>query len=120
MTTALRPGRSGTWQEMAPLVTVASTSLHLTDASPDSASATSPVTCSVELVVVAPLIGALSATVGGVKSRFTVTGSCVWWPTLSSARPVTVCPAPSSLNVVGGEQKVSCLVSPHAKLTSIG
>ena len=67
----------------------------MTAATPDSVSATVPVTVAVAVNSVEPSVGDESVRTGPVLSMLTVADPITVFPALSNARPVTVCAAPS-------------------------
>src|SRR5262245_57957295 len=71
-------------------------------------------------LVISPWFGAVIATAGGVKSKFSVTVSGVCRPALSIAVPGNVCAGPSANAVTGDGQLAIPRLSEQRKVTVAG
>jgi hypothetical protein len=94
----------GTAQENAEPLTVAGAPLQDTPPTPDNASLTEPDTTTYGVLTVAPFVGLVILTTGGVRSKLTVTLVVAVFEAVSVAVPVITWFAPSMLTVAGEEQ----------------
>lgn len=92
--------------------------MHVTDATPESASVTVPRTSVGEIFNVAPSAGSVTASRGAVLSTFSVTLVEAVLPALSTTVPLTTWPAPSVPTTTGsGHDSMPDRASAQANVT---
>src|SRR5712691_9662729 len=116
---AFVPGVNVTRQSTCVPATVAGTSLHVTPATPESASATIPLMTASEVNSVLPLAGDVIVKLGGVLSMLTVTLAVAVFPALSMATPLTTwCAASAVSDSSAGHTATPEVASEHVNVTT--
>src|SRR5262245_34496282 len=98
---ALVPGISTCEQLKEPALKAAGVWPHLTDATPDNTSPTTPLTVTVEVFTTAPAAGDVTDTTGGVLSRLMMDVAGARLVARSVAACVICCPWPCVLTSTG-------------------